>query len=94
MRHEPETHASIYLTCRVVSRRLGQTQLDRSAGLDHPVLGDDHDAVSDEVALAVGVLDPARVHQARPIADAGVLVHDDPIQHDVAADSETWRFVE
>ena len=53
-----------------------------------PSFGDDHDAVADVVAVAVGVLHAGFVHQADVLADAGILVDDDPVEHHVAPDAD------
>src|SRR4051794_11134328 len=57
--------------------------------LYHAVFGDDDDAVADVIAVAVGLFDARLVGQLRAVADPRVLVDDDPIEHDVAADAES-----
>src|SRR5262245_26469889 len=60
---------------------------DRSR-LHDAVLGDDDDAVTDVIAIAVGMIELGEVRQPGAVADARVLVDDDAVQHDVASDAE------
>src|SRR5262249_20961885 len=55
---------------------------------NHPVLGDDDDPVPNVVAVAVGLLHARLVDEPGAVANSGVLVDDDAVELDVAADAE------
>src|SRR5512140_1184409 len=61
---------------------------DDRARLNRPVLRDHDDSVADEVAVAIGVLDPLLVDEPGTVPNARVLVDDHAVQNDVAADPE------
>ena len=60
-------------------------RLDDGAGGDDRALGDDDDALADEVVGPVGVAHARGVHQPRARANPRVLVDDDAVELDVAA---------
>ena len=52
------------------------------------VFGDNDDAIADEVARAVVVSDGVTIDEPCAFSDAGILVYDDSLEHDLAADSD------
>src|SRR5262249_48810210 len=61
---------------------------DHGAVGDHAVLGHDHDAVTDVVPRAVGLLDAGAVLDPDGAADADVLVEDRALDHAVLANAD------
>src|ERR1700737_3815901 len=66
----------------------GSTSLQRRPCLNPSAFGHDDNARADVVAFAVVVPMALLVHQLRAVADARVLVDDDTVEDDVAADAE------
>src|SRR2546426_6395036 len=77
--------ADEHIRCGVVASR-GMASDDR-AGRNHAALGHDNNAPANVVPIAVGLVDLGFVHQTRPVADAGILVDDGAIEHDVPPDA-------
>src|SRR5688572_9732358 len=70
------------------NRQLATARLHTDPRRDMAPLRHDDDAVADVVAVAVGFPDSLLVDQPHAVSDARVLVDDDAIEHDVAADAE------
>jgi hypothetical protein len=62
---------------------------DPGARLDHPIFGDNDDTIANVVAFSVKVPMAFLIYQLRAVADASVLVDDDPVEDDIASDAET-----
>src|SRR6266540_2277434 len=69
------------------NRNMGEPS-DHAAVADDAVLGDDHDALADEVAVPVVLLDSGFVDDADVAADARVLVDDRVLDHGAGADAD------
>src|SRR5688572_21756437 len=66
----------------------GAPRLHYRARRDHASLWHHDDPAADVVTVAIGLLDLLLVDEAGAIPDAGVLVDDDVVEDDVAADAE------
>src|SRR3954469_24785480 len=79
---------STLLTQSRSAGRGNQRESDDGPVPDAAVLGDDHDAFADEVAVAVRVFELGLVDDADAAADAGVLVDDRVLDDRVRPDAD------
>src|SRR5688572_19538049 len=68
-------------------RNMAAIVSDHRAVPDDAVLGDDDDALANEVAVAVRLFDPAFIDDAHAAPDARVLVDDGVLDHRFGADA-------
>src|SRR4051794_23346108 len=58
----------------------GDEASDRQAGGDLGALRYDDDAITNVVAVTIGLVDAGAVHEPNAVADARILVHDHPLE--------------